>query len=85
MLLWQEYKERNPDGYQYTQFCDHYRDWAQNNRIYMRQHHKAGEKLFVDYAGLTMPVHEGSIVRQAYLFVATMGASNYTYAEAVWS
>jgi transposase len=85
MLLWQEYKERNPDGYQYTQFCDYYRTWAKNNRVYMRQHHKAGEKLFVDYAGLTIAVHERSMVRQAYLFVATMGASNYTYVEAVWS
>lgn len=85
MLLWQEYKERNPDGYQYTQFCDHYRHWAKNHEVYMRQHHKAGEKLFVDYAGLTIPVHEGNEVRQAHLFVVTLGASNYTYAEASFS
>ncbi len=85
MLLWQEYKEKNPGGYQYTQFCDHYRNWAKTRGIYMRQHHKAGEKLFVDYAGLTVPVHDGGAVRQAYLFVAAMGASSYTYAEAVWS
>lgn len=86
-LLWQEYKAEHPDGYQYSSFCDHYRAWAGRLPLSMRQTHTPGEKLFVDYAGPTVPVadpHSGEI-RQAVLFVAVLGASNYTYCEATWS
>jgi transposase len=83
-LLHLEYREAHPDGYGYTQFCDHYRRWKKRQRLVMRQTHRAGEKVFSDYAGkkphwidpMTGEVHE------AELFVAVLGASNYTYAEA---
>ena len=55
-LLWQEYREANPDGYQYSWFCEHYRAWQGKLDMVMRQDHRAGEKLFVDYAGQTVPV-----------------------------
>jgi transposase len=85
-LLWVEYREAHPDGYGYTQFCEHYRVWAQHLQPTMRQTHTAGEKLFVDYAGQTLPVvdPETGEIRQAQLFVAVLGASNYTYVEAQW-
>ena len=87
MLLWEEYKATFPEGLQYSQFCDRYRAWAGKLDLVMRQHHRAGEKLFVDYAGQTVEVVERSSgeVRQAQIFVATLGASNYTYAEATWT
>jgi transposase len=87
-LLWQEYKEAHPEeGYQYTQFCEHYRRWTKRLDVWMRQTHKAGEKLFVDYAGMTMPVTDEKTgqVRQAQIFVAVLGASHYTYVEAAWT
>lgn len=86
-LLWEEYKQAHADGYQYTQFCGHYRRWAGKLDVWMRQHHKAGEKLFVDYAGQTVPVVAGATgeVREAQIFVAVLGASNYTYVEAAWT
>jgi transposase len=82
--LWLEYKEIHPTGYQYSYFCDLYREWAGRLDLPMRQNHRAGEKLFVDYAGQTMPVVDRSTgeVHQAQIFVAVSGASNYTYAEA---
>ncbi len=85
--LWHEYKEENPDGYQYSQFCLRYRHWKKTLDISLRQDYKAGEKLFVDYAGDTIPIHDPATheTTPAYLFVATLGASNYTYAEAVLS
>ena len=86
-LLWQEYKSRHPEGYQYSWFCDHYRAWVGRTELVMRQHHRAGQTLFVDYAGQTVPIidrHSGE-VRPAQIFVAVLGASNYTYAEASWS
>lgn len=85
-LLWVEYREANPDGYAYTQFCEHYREWAQHLQPTLRQVHKAGEKGFVDYAGQTIPVihPQTGEVRQAQLFVAVLGASSYTYVEAQW-
>ncbi len=85
--LWEEYRENNPEGYQYSQFCLRYRAWAKTLDIALRQDYKAGEKLFVDYAGDTIPIHDpvtGEIT-PAYLFVATLGASNYSYVEAVLS
>jgi transposase len=86
-LLWSEYKERYPDGIQYSQFCQRYRKWLATQSAVMRQDHKAGEKLFVDYAGMTMEVIDPRTgeVRKASIFVATLGASNYTYAEATLS
>lgn len=86
-LLHMEYKERHPDGYQYTQFCRRYRAWQGRLDLVMRQEHRAGEKLFVDFAGMTLPIvdPETGEVWQAQLFVAVLGASNYTYAEALAS
>ena len=86
-LLWMEYRERHPDGYGYTQFCRHYRTWQGRLDLVMRQEHRAGEKLFVDFAGMTMPITDpdSGEVWQAQLFVAVLGASNYTYAEALAS
>lgn len=85
-LLWSEYKERYPDGLQYSQFCQRYRDWLSTQSVVMRQDHKAGEKLFVDYAGMTMEVVDPRTgeIRQASVFVATLGASSYTYVEATF-
>jgi transposase len=86
-LLWHEYKAGHPEGFQYSWFCDQYRAWAGTLDVVMRQEHRAGEKLFVDYAGQTVEVvdrHTGE-VRQAQIFVAVLGASNYTYAEATWT
>jgi transposase len=86
-LLWTEYKLDHPQGYQYTQFCNHYRHWKESLETCLRQEHKAGEKLFVDYCGPTVPVMDRTTgaVREAQIFVATLGASNYTYAEATWT
>ena len=86
-LLWQEYRQANPDGYQYSWFCEHYRAWRGQLDVVMRQDHRAGEKLFVDYAGQTVPIIDRLTgeIREAQVFVAVLGASNYTYAEATWS
>ncbi len=87
MLLWQEYKEREPSGYQYSQFCDLFRYWRGKLDLSMRQEHRAGEKMFVDYCGQTLPIVDPTTgeIRDAQVFVAVMGASNYTYAEATGS
>jgi transposase len=86
-LLWLEYKQNQPDGYQYSQFCQLYRKWCRKLDVVMRQSHRAGEKLFVDYAGQTVPVVDPATgeVRPAQIFVAVLGASSYAYAEATWS
>ncbi len=87
LLLWQEYKAREPAGFQYSWFCQSYRAWAGKLDVVMRQSHRAGEKLFVDYAGQTLPIvngHSGE-VHEAQIFIAVLGASNYTYAEATWT
>lgn len=87
MLLWEEYYAEQPNGYRYSQFCELYRRWSRKLKVSMRQIHKAGEKLFVDYAGHTLPIvnrHTGEI-SEAQVFVAVMGASNYTFAEATLS
>ena len=83
-LLWEEYREDHPDGYGYSQFCELYRRYVKKLDPPMRQNHKAGEKLFVDYAGDTVPITnpETGEVWQAQIFVAVQGASSYTYAEA---
>ena len=86
-LLWQEYKAEHPEGLQYSQFCERYRTWRQRLDVVMRQTHRAGEKLFVDYAGHRVPVVERVTgeLRKAHVFVAVLGASNYTFAEATWT
>lgn len=83
-LLWMEYKEHNPNGYQYSQFCERYNTWRKQLQISMRQEHRAGEKMFVDYAGPTVPVvnPETGEALHAQIFVAVLGASNYTFVEA---
>ena len=70
-----------------SQFCDRYKSWCQLQKRSMRQIHKAGEKLFIDYCGPTVPIVSPTTgeVRQAQVFVAVLGASNYTFAEATWS
>lgn len=85
-LLWEEYKDIHPEGYQTTQFCEHYQRWRKTLKLSMRLTHKAGEKMFVDYAGHTILIrdrHKGT-ERKAEIFVAVLGASNYTYVEASW-
>ena len=86
-LLWQEYKATHAQGFQYSWFCEQYRQWCEKLDRVMRQDHRAGEKLFVDWAGQTAAIIERSTgeVRQAHIFVAVLGASNYTYAEATAS
>ena len=83
-LVWQEGRESNPDGYGYSRFCDLYRRWLKKLDLVLRQEHRAGEKMFVDYAGATIPVHdpESGEVHPAAVFVAVLGASSYTFAEA---
>ena len=85
-LLWAEYLEKYPQGYGYSQYCQLYRNWAGKIKPTMRLDHKAGEKMFVDYAGQTMPVIDPSTgeVREAEIFVAVLRASSYTYDEAQW-
>jgi transposase len=86
-LLWEEYKQANPLGYAYSWYCELYRDWQRQLDVVLRHEHRAGEKTFVDYAGQTVPVTDpkSGEVRQAQVFVAVLGASNYTYAEATWT
>ncbi|MCP4204977.1 MAG: IS21 family transposase, partial [bacterium] len=87
-LLWDEYKaEYGEDGYQYSRFCELYGQWRGRLDLSMRQQHKAGEKLFVDYCGQTVPITDPATgeTHQAEIFVAVLGASNYTYAEATRS
>ena len=86
-LLWEEYLCDNPGGYQYTQFCHYYRKFKSKLNLSMRQNHKAGEKMFVDFAGQTIGIVDSNTgeIQKAQIFLAVLGASNYTYAEAVRS
>jgi transposase len=83
-LLWHEYKEAHPDGLQYSQFCELYRRWRGGLDRVLRQEHRAGEKVFVDFAGQTVPIvdRETGEISNAQIFVGVLGASSYTYAEA---
>ena len=83
-LLWEEYRQNHPDGYAYTQFCEYYQRFRAQLEPSLRQPYKAGEKLFVDWAGQTLAVTDPQSGQRTpvYLFVAVLGASNYTYAEA---
>jgi transposase len=86
-LLWQEYREKHPTGYAYSRFCDLHRAWEKRISPTMRQTHIAGERMFVDYSGTKLQVIDPSTgeVLTAELFVAVLGASNFTYAEATWT
>lgn len=87
MLQWEEYRAVEPGGYGYSRFCELFRDFERRLSPTMRQEHAAGDKLFVDYSGkklLTVDPSTGE-VREAEIFVAVLGASNFTYAEATWT
>src|SRR5450759_1546834 len=82
-LLWEEYRQADPEGYRYSRFCELYQRWRGKLDVVLRQEHKAGEKVFVDWAGATILVHDPHTGQawQAPLFVAALGASSYTFAE----
>ena len=86
-LLWQEYRAEHPAGYQYSTFCERYRAFAQALPVTLRQSHAPGERLFLDYSGQTVAVVDVDTgeERAAQIFVAVLGASNYTYVEATWT
>ena len=86
-LLWEEYCQAHPhNAYSYSQYCHHYQVWLSRQRRSMRQVHKAGEKTFIDYAGPTVPIinPETGEIRDAAIFIAVLGASNFSFAEATW-
>jgi transposase len=82
-LLWQEYRRDYPDGYQDSRFCERYRHWAGKLDVVLRQPHRAGEKLFVDWAGLTLSIVNPTTgqVQEVFIFVASLGMSHLTYLE----
>ena len=86
-ILWEEYRQVHPDGYGYSRFCDLYRAFELRLSPVMRQHHVAGDKVFVDYSGKKVDIVDPATgeVTAAEIFVAVLGASNYTYAEASWT
>jgi transposase len=86
-VLWEEYGAAHPGGYGYSRFCELYREFEHRLLPTMRQHHVAGDKVFVDYSGKTVPIVDRLTgeIRPAQLFVAVLGASNYTYAEVSWT
>jgi len=87
-LLWSEYAEAHGErAYRYSQFCFHYQRWRKRQKRCMRQLHRAGEKLFIDYCGQTVPIVDGATgeIHPAQVFVAVLGASSYSYAEATWT
>jgi transposase len=87
LLLWEEYRAAHTDGYGHSRFCDLYGAWRGTISATMRQMHGPAEKPFADFAGDTVPILDAanSMERRAHIFVAVLGASNYTYAEARWS
>lgn len=86
-LLWEEYRQTESEPYQYSHFCNLYRGWRKKQDVVLRQDHRAGEKTFVDWAGPTIPIYDPQTgeAKPAYLFVATLGASSYTFARATLS
>jgi len=86
MVLWEEYREEVPSGLGYSRFCDLYRAYKKKLPASMRQTHKAGDKIFVDYAGHTIGITIPATgeIRKAQIFVGVLGASDYSYAEATW-
>jgi transposase len=87
MVLWEEYRQGHPDGYGYSRFCDLAREFERRLSPVMRQHHVAGDKVFVDYSGKKISIVDPKTgeVREAEIFVAVLGASNFTYSEATWT
>lgn len=83
-LVWEEYRQANPEGYRYSWFCERYHQWRRKLDVVLRQEHNAGDRMFVDWAGATIAIHDRATgeARPASLFVAVLGASCYTYAEA---
>jgi transposase len=81
-LLWEEYRLLHPDGYEYSWFCQHFHAWQKDIDVVMRQEHKLGERVFVDWAGDTIPIidEETGEVSDCYLFLGVLGASNYIFA-----
>jgi transposase len=86
-LVWEEYREVHPDGYGYSRFCELYQRWNRNQNVTLRQEHKAGDKMFVDWGGDTVPIYDRKTgeVTPASIFIAALGASNYTFAYAALS
>ena len=85
-LLWEEYRQACPNGYRYSRFCDLFRAWLRKRDVVLRQQYRAGEKTFVDWAGDTVPVYDqAGGAHEASIFVAVLGASSYTFAEAAWT
>lgn len=86
-LLWEEYRVDHADGYGYSRFCELYQRWNRNQDVVLRQEHRAGEKMFVDWAGPTIPIYDRDTggPTQASIFVAVLGASTYTFAQAALS
>jgi transposase len=82
-LIWKEYRQQDPAGYGYSRFCDLYKEWHRQQDVTLRQHHRPGERMFIDYAGATIPVHDphNGQIHPAAIFVAVLGASSYTFAE----
>jgi transposase len=87
MILWEEYRGVHPDGYAYSRYCQLFRAFERRLSPSMRQNHLAGDKGFVDYSGKRVPIVDPltGAVREAEIFVAVLGASNLTYAEATWT
>ena len=86
-ILWEEYRAVHPDGYGYSRFCELFRSFEQRLSPTMRQEHVAGDKVFVDYSGKTLPIVDGKTgeIREAEIFLGVLGASSYTFAEVTWS
>lgn len=84
-LLWLDFKQEHPEGFSYSRYCEHYKRWKSKSSLTMRQQHPAGKKLFVDFSGLCVPWldMESGELQKAEIFVAVLGASNYTFAKAV--
>ena len=82
--VWLERRASDPEGYGYSRFCDLYRRWLKRRDLVLRHEHRAGEKMFVDYAGSTIPIYDPQTgaIHEAAVFVAVQGASSYTFAEA---
>jgi transposase len=87
MILWEEYRATQPEGYGYSRFCDLLRGFERRLTPVMRQHHAPGDKVFVDYSGKRIGIVNPATgeIREAEIFVAVLGASNLTYAEATWT
>lgn len=87
MILWEEYRRAHLEGYGYSRFCDLFRGFERRLTPVMRQHHVAGDKVFVDYSGKRIGIVDPVTgeIREAEIFVAVLGASNLTYAEATWT